>query len=117
MTNEKRKSERMEYCAAIQCSKVISEGKVKSFDPPVEMKVKNIAPEGLCISALESFEVGSLLKFDMMLKDVWYKEITATIIWTIKNKNTYDYGLHMQYVTGRFGVQIIEMGRQVFKKV
>ena len=117
MINEKRKTKRIEYCSDILCSKMIFEGEVNIFDPPIEMNIKNIAPEGLCISSLESFAEGAVLTFDIILEDILYQGIKAAIIWRTNTNGTYCYGLHVQNITGRFGIHILEIGRKVFKRI
>lgn len=115
--DERRKNERIEYSTAIKCSKIISEGQAEIFDPPIEMSVKDIAPEGLCISSRELFKEGSILKFDIRLEDRLYRDITATIIWGANKVDTYYYGLHVQNMTGKFGIHLVEIGRKVSRNV
>jgi len=105
----RRKSGRLPYGATIQCSKCISEGKVNTYESPLEIQVVNISSEGLCISTIEVFKEGAILEFDIALEDTVYKSISATILWSINNENRYKYGLHIKNITGKFGTHIYKM--------
>lgn len=113
MPNEKRKNIRIEYGCTIHCSKVICGSNATAFDPPVDMSVKNISPEGFCISSPELFEERSVLRFDILLEDIPYQGITGTIIWRTKKDGRYYYGLHLRNISGRLAVHIAEIGRKV----
>lgn len=115
--NERRKNVRITYKLVIHCSKMICESKVVSFDSPVEMNVKNISPEGLCISSTELFEESSVLRFDMELEEILYQGLSGTVIWRTKNDDIYYYGLNFQNISGRLSIHIIEIGRKVFSKI
>jgi len=105
----RRKSGRLPYGATIQCSKCISEGKVNTYESPLEIKVVNISSEGLCISTTEVFKKGAVLEFDIQLEDTLYKSVSATIIWSIDNENNYRYGLHIKNITGKFSIHIFKL--------
>lgn len=49
--DDRKMSARLADQIIIQCSKCISEGKIKKYEPPLEIQVLNISSEGLCISA------------------------------------------------------------------
>lgn len=115
--NERRQNERLKYSLVIYCSKMICESKIVSFDSPVEMNVKNISPEGLCISSTELFEENSVLKFDIVLEDVLYQGVSGTVVWRTKNDAVYYYGLQLQNISGRLTIHIIEIGRKVYSKI
>lgn len=114
---EKRKTERMEYAATVQCLKTIADGAAAVFDPPLAMGVMNIAPEGLCVSSPQSFKENALLTFDVTLEDIVYPGVSATIIWKTSKNDIYYYGIHFQNIPGKLGTHIVEIGRKVFKEV
>ena len=105
----RRNSARLTYGTIIQCSKCISEGKINKYEPALEIQVVNISTEGLCISTAEIFKEGAVLEFNIALEETLYKSIFGTIIWSIKNKNISKYGLHIENITGKFGVHIYKM--------
>lgn len=105
----RRKNARLIYSTILQCSKCISEGKINKYESPLEIEVVNISSEGLCISTTEVFKEGTVLEFDIALEDKLYKSIYGTILWIIKNKNIHKYGLHIQNITGKFGVHIYKL--------
>jgi len=107
--NARRKNVRLTYDTIIQCSKCISEGKIIKYESPLELQVVNISSEGLCVSTTEVFKEGAVLEFDIALEENLYKSIYATILWVINNQNIYKYGLHIQNLTGKFGVHIFKM--------
>lgn len=117
LLNERRKNDRITYNLVIHCSKMICGSKVVSFDTPVEMNVKNISPEGLCISSTELFEESSVLRFDMELEEVLYQGLSGTVIWRTKNGDMYYYGLNLQNISGRLSIHIIEIGRKLSSRV
>lgn len=101
-----RKSARLTYCVILQCTKCISEGKISKYETPLEIQVVNISSEGLCISTTEVFKEGALLEFDTILEHMLYQSISATIIWSIKKENSYEYGLQITNITGKFSLHI-----------
>jgi PilZ domain. len=112
-----RMSPRLTYGTIIQCSQCISGGKIHLYDSPLEIQVLNISNEGLCISSTEVFEEGAILEFNIQLEDILYRSISATIIWSIKNANVYNYGLHIMNITGKFGVHIYKIGSRLSTRI
>ena len=105
----RRKSTRLTYSIIMQCSKCTSEGKTRKYESPLEIEVVNISGEGLCISTTEAFNEGAILEFDIALEETLYKSISAIILWSIKSESLYKYGLHIENITGKFGVHIYKV--------
>lgn len=115
--SERRKSLRLNEKTIILCSKCISEGERNVFSPSVGLDVINISGEGLCVSAIHEFKKGAMLELDITMEDVPYKAVTARIIWSVKHKSLYNYGLRIENITGKFKSHIERLEARISTRI
>lgn len=115
--DERRANFRLSYNTVVLCSKCILDGRIETYDPPLEMQVVNISMDGLCISTSKVFMEGAVLEFDMALEEIIYKNTFARIMWLIKSDRTYRYGLNIKNMTGRLSTHICKLENRISESV